>query len=559
MKIRKMISTLLLLAMLLTSVALPAFADDERTAAATEVIEMILGLDENTKPEQFAAVRSAYNALTDEEKATIYNYDSLVEFEIQYAIALNNAIAAINPLEIDLFNGESVVKPLVAKYEVLGDEAKALVTEYQKLKEVNEKIDKLRAWSENTEVNMLNSNMRGLAKYDFNSLFEASKTPSVGVYYFFEEAFITERGDPSTGYYDISPNNEKVGFYKYAKLEMDIKFTDLDFAGGFPALKTLVSNEEGTHWAAFDFVNNIYLSAQITTWSQGYFIKHTATEEGNIDLGVWHHMVFLWDHENISIELDGETVFETTYDGGYEFLILYPWACNLEMTNVVFTDGEGKEVLSPFKNAHNFPNWARASNEEGATMLDLIEEALGETRSRYNKLSDEEKAQVVDADQIDRVQAIIDQIRAGKFPLTIAGGTADKDFYEFNETVTVTADAAPEGKVFDKWVVEQEGMILLETVDPEEVPADLTKSTLSFAMPDCELTLTATYKDRPPFTAGDANGDEKLNAKDVTAIMKYLVNAAPSNFVEAAADYDGNGTINAKDVTKLMKYLVTNA
>ena len=48
-------------------------------------------------------------------------------------------------------------------------------------------------------------------------------------------------------------------------------------------------------------------------------------------------------------------------------------------------------------------------------------------------------------------------------------------------------------------------------------------------------------------------------AKDVTAIMKYLVGKAPEGFDETAADFDGNGKINAKDVTGLMKQLVANA
>ena len=58
---------------------------------------------------------------------------------------------------------------------------------------------------------------------------------------------------------------------------------------------------------------------------------------------------------------------------------------------------------------------------------------------------------------------------------------------------------------------------------------------------------------------GDVNGDGKLNAKDVTALMKYLIGSAPKGFIEAAADYDGNGKLNAKDVTALMKFLVSQS
>ena len=71
-----------------------------------------------------------------------------------------------------------------------------------------------------------------------------------------------------------------------------------------------------------------------------------------------------------------------------------------------------------------------------------------------------------------------------------------------------------------------------------------------------EFTVTIVKDGETSAMLGDVDGNGKLNAKDVTAIMKYLVGSAPKNFNEAAADYDGNGKINAKDVTKLMKYLV---
>ena len=61
---------------------------------------------------------------------------------------------------------------------------------------------------------------------------------------------------------------------------------------------------------------------------------------------------------------------------------------------------------------------------------------------------------------------------------------------------------------------------------------------------------------------GDANGDGKLNARDVTAIMKaVLIENAPSglypaNFIRKAADFNGDGKLNARDVVGLMKQLV---
>lgn len=58
-----------------------------------------------------------------------------------------------------------------------------------------------------------------------------------------------------------------------------------------------------------------------------------------------------------------------------------------------------------------------------------------------------------------------------------------------------------------------------------------------------------------PAWSGDANGDEKINAKDVTAIMKYVV-AGGGEPLAPTADYNSDGKLNAKDVTLVMKYLV---
>ena len=54
-------------------------------------------------------------------------------------------------------------------------------------------------------------------------------------------------------------------------------------------------------------------------------------------------------------------------------------------------------------------------------------------------------------------------------------------------TITLTANAAPDGKVFDKWVVES-GNTTLE---------DANSETTTFIMPDSEVSVKATYKNAP--------------------------------------------------------------
>ena len=58
------------------------------------------------------------------------------------------------------------------------------------------------------------------------------------------------------------------------------------------------------------------------------------------------------------------------------------------------------------------------------------------------------------------------------------------------------------------------------------------------------------------FAPGDVNGDGKVNAKDVTAIMKALTGVKQKSYDSFVADFNADGKVNAKDVTALMKFLV---
>ena len=77
------------------------------------------------------------------------------------------------------------------------------------------------------------------------------------------------------------------------------------------------------------------------------------------------------------------------------------------------------------------------------------------------------------------------------YPVTVVSGTANPANAAANTTVTITATAAPAGKVFDTWVVNVGGV----TLSPNP-----TSATATFAMPAGAVTVTATYKDAPVTT-----------------------------------------------------------
>ena len=85
-----------------------------------------------------------------------------------------------------------------------------------------------------------------------------------------------------------------------------------------------------------------------------------------------------------------------------------------------------------------------------------------------------------------------------EYDVTVISGTTVDTAYKAGETVTITANVPEEGKVFDKWT----------TADDIKFE-DESSETTTFIMPAKEVTVTATYKDKPevsipPVTTDDA-------------------------------------------------------
>ena len=549
---KRFLTMLICAAMLVSCFSATAYAG-EPSAAAQAVIEMIFSLDENSTPEQLSEAVAAYNTLSEEDKADVWNYSTIEEIEQKYVDQIISDIAALGDLcYVDYFHSLKPVNQIFTKYNALSDGSKAKVTNIDHLYAAKEKIDSIAEWTENKYVNIMNSTLEALAEYTLDDMYAYLEKEAKGIYYYFEEVDYLDVGDPTTGYFDLENDNEFVASYKYAKLDLDIKVTDLDFNMGWPALKILVCNNQVPYWSGYDFINNSFYQGKITRWGQGAFDNFSAVEPHDFSLGVWHHLTVEYDNESLTYVLDGEVVFETTYDDTYEFLIFYPWLCNLEMTNVVFTNRYGKETLSPFRTHVNTPTgWALGVNDSEATMLDHVEESLDETRTAYNALSADEKELVVGAEQIERVQALIDAARAGAHGIVVENGFADLEYAASGDIVALSADEAPEGMQFDKW----------EIVSGDVEVANINAASTTFVMSDSSVEIKATYKEKAPYIPADANGDGKLNSRDVVIVMKAALPGAepPANFVFEAADMNGDGKINSRDVIAVMKAVLAGS
>ena len=112
-----------------------------------------------------------------------------------------------------------------------------------------------------------------------------------------------------------------------------------------------------------------------------------------------------------------------------------------------------------------------------------------------------------------------------KYTLTVENGTGGSS-YSAGDTVTITANTAPAGKVFDKW-----------TSDNSDVKfASATSASTIFTMPAANVTVTATYKDISvpdpskdyTLTVENGTGGGKYNAEDTVSIT---ANTAPTGKV----------------------------
>ena len=77
-------------------------------------------------------------------------------------------------------------------------------------------------------------------------------------------------------------------------------------------------------------------------------------------------------------------------------------------------------------------------------------------------------------------------LRVTKYGIVIVDGTKDKEVAKAGETITITANPAPTGKVFDKWTCETAGV----TIEFESA----TSSPTTFVMPACEITIQAHFR-----------------------------------------------------------------
>lgn len=120
--------------------------------------------------------------------------------------------------------------------------------------------------------------------------------------------------------------------------------------------------------------------------------------------------------------------------------------------------------------------------------------------------------------RIDAIE-IVDPNAGERYPLTVFSGTGDGNFYAGIET-SIQADPAPEGMVFDAWVI--------EAGEPEIANILLASTTL--VMPAGEVIVSASYKSavKHALTVYGGTGSGEYDPGETVMIF---ANAGPEGYL----------------------------
>ena len=121
----------------------------------------------------------------------------------------------------------------------------------------------------------------------------------------------------------------------------------------------------------------------------------------------------------------------------------------------------------------------------------------------------------------------IEPILLESHEVNVTNGTADKVKAFIGETVTVTANPAPDGKLFDNWTGNYYNKG--HNFDFSSHLADAAKETTTFEMPNSVVNLTANYKDddRPEYNIEVVGGIAGKETAREGAKITIIAGAAP--------------------------------
>ena len=134
------------------------------------------------------------------------------------------------------------------------------------------------------------------------------------------------------------------------------------------------------------------------------------------------------------------------------------------------------------------------------------------------------------------------------YNITVTDGTSSAPTAKYQEEVTVTANTAPEGKVFDKWTCETAGV----TIEF----ASATSSTTTFVMPAIDVEIKANFKNvdgKPSFEVKVNGGTGAGTYKEGDSVTVIANEPAEGKEFVGWQDASGNIVSTQKEYTFVVK------
>lgn len=353
-------------------------------------------------------------------------------------------IEAINKIGVVAMPKLSWITTAKSAYDALTDEQKAEVTNADALTAAIERYNELA--NTDWELNKVKSRINGLAGMTEESV--KDDTVIKGVKIEFREVV---DGDRYPGYSNFGNKSaDKLREEKSFTYEFDINVYDYDPVNGFPSINGYT--DAVFYANGYDFQSGYFYIADYepmggsTSISNGCIGKIYAKKEMEFTLGVWHHYKVTYNGNNISVEFDGEQVLDytATEDApvNYSYYIQYPQWINCDYVNMLFTSGDGTTVKSPVDVSTFTPGGGSDAVTMTATTLgEENRNSIEAAYESYMALSDEQRIALGNVvDTLESALNLIGKSLCGAIALGDANSDGEVNLKDANRIIRYYAN-----------------------------------------------------------------------------------------------------------------------
>ena len=297
---------------------------------------------------------------------------------------------------------------------------------------------------------------------------------------------------PPTGLKGIAPSADGATDGKITGTTADMEYsTDTEFTSPTPCTDTETTGlAEGTYYVRYkatattEASNSVAVHVRLNTVTVvdgdgSKVTKHKSGTSVTVTVTILTGKSFTrWVYEGVTIPTADVTKQEITFTMPEKDVVLTALFEDI-IYNITVTNGTSSAPTAKYQEEvtvmANTPDVDEYFDKWEVTGLDTTGMDLTKTEIKFQMPA-------------GNVTFKATYLRVTKYGIVIVDGTKDKEVAKAGETVTIIANPAKEGKVFDKWTCETAGV----TIEF----ASATSSKTTFEMPACEITIQAHFRDK---------------------------------------------------------------